>query len=61
MTSDIRRLDDSELAAVTGGGATLYFNNTIVVPHIPQAKDLLTADQVNKLLSIPFSPPVPRG
>ena len=65
MTSDIRLLDDSELAAVIGGGTTLLLNagNTIVLPHIPQAKDLLTPDQISRLLSInsTFNPPIPRG
>jgi bacteriocin-like protein len=56
MTNDMRVLNDSELAAVTGGGATLtlHTNNTITPPHLPQAKDLLTPEQINKLLSIPF-------
>jgi hypothetical protein len=65
MTSNIRPLNESELTAVTGGGATLSLNtaNTIVLPHIPQAKDLLTPDQVSKLLSInsTFNPPIPHG
>lgn len=65
MTSEILVLDESELAAVTGGGTTLLQNaaNTIVLPHLPQARDLLTRDQVSRLLSInsTFNPPIPRG
>jgi hypothetical protein len=65
MTSDIQPLNDTELEAVSGGGAaalpSLNANTSIVLPHIPQAKDLLTQEQITKLLSINFNPPVPHG
>jgi hypothetical protein len=57
-----RLLNDTELESVSGG-ASLIRTSTIVLPHIPQAKDLLTPQQIANLLSInvSFNPPVPHG
>jgi hypothetical protein len=62
MTSYTRLLNDAELDTVSGaGGLPLIATSTIVLPHIPQAKDLLTPDQIASLLLPPFNPPVPHG
>ena len=63
MTNDTKLLNDTELAEVSGGGGliTLSSNSTIAVPHIPQAKDLLTPQQIQKLLSPSFNPPITFG
>jgi len=62
MTRDTGLLNDAELETVSGGGGLpLAFPATIDLPHLPQAKDLLTPAQIDKLLSIPFNPPPPRG
>ena len=62
MTSDTQLLNDTELATVSGG-ISLIGTSTIVLPHIPRDKDLLTPQQIAKLLSINggFNPPVPHG
>ena len=63
MTND-KLLNDTELADVSGGGGLITLSSstsTIVVPHIPQAKDLLTPQQIEKLLSPGFNPPITLG
>lgn len=57
-------LNDAELETVSGGAGPITLSSgNIVLPHIPQAKDLLTPQQIEKLLSISgsFNPPVPHG
>ena len=61
MTKDTGLLTDSELAAVAGGGPTLIRTSTIVLPHIPRDKDLLTPQMIDKLLNGPFNPPPTHG
>ena len=62
MTSNTGLLNDTELATVSGGGGlTTLSTSTIVLPHIPQAKDLLTAQQIEKLISPGFNLPTTRG
>ena len=61
MTKDTGLLTDTELAAVAGGGPTLIRTSTIVLPHIPRDKDLLTPQQIDKILNGPFNPPIPHG
>ena len=52
-------LNDTELETVSGG-VTL---STIVLPNIPRDKDLLTPQQIAKVLSVigGFNPPIPRS
>ena len=54
-------LNDTELKTVSGG-ATLS-TSTIVLPNIPRDKDLLTPQQIAKVLSAigGFNPPIPRS
>jgi hypothetical protein len=62
MTRDTGLLNDAELETVSGGGGLpLVFGSSIDLPKIPRAKDLLTPDQIDKLLTVPFNPPPPRG
>ena len=63
MTSNAHLLNDAELDTVTGGGGptTLNSGNTIVLPHIPRDKDLLTPAQIEKVLSIGINFPIPRS
>jgi hypothetical protein len=62
MTSNTGLLNDTELATVSGGGGlTTLSTSTIVLPHIPQAKDLLTPQQIAKLLTPSFNPPITFG
>jgi hypothetical protein len=62
MTNDTGLLNDTELAAVSGGGGLITLaTRTIALPHIPQAKDLLTPDQIAKLLTPSFNLPITRG
>ena len=63
MTSDTGLLNDTELATVSGGGAISLSTSTIVLPHIPRDKDLLTPQQIANLLSFngSFNPPIPHG
>ena len=58
----LTQLNDADLDAVSGG-LTTFVHSTIDFPKIPQAKDLLTPDQIKKILSIDFNfnPPIPRG
>ena len=42
MTSDTGLLNETELETVSGGITSLIGNSTIVLPHIPRDKDLLT-------------------
>lgn len=62
MTNNTQLLNDSELETVSGG-ASLIGTSTIVLPPIPRDKDLLTPQQIAKLLSFngSFNPPVPHG
>ena len=61
MTKDIGLLNDTELATVTGGGLSLIRTSTIVLPHIPRDKDLLTPQQIEKILNGGFNPPITNG
>jgi len=61
MTKDTGLLNDTELAAVAGGGPTLIRTSTIVLPHIPRDRDLLTPQQIEKILNGGFNPPIPKG
>ena len=64
MSNDSRLLNDTELADVSGGGGLVTLSSrtsNIVLPHIPQAKDLLTPQQIAKLLSLNFNPPIKFG
>ena len=64
MTNDTKLLNDTELADVSGGGGLITLSSStsnIVLPHIPQAKDLLTQEQIQKLLSPSFNPPIKLG
>jgi hypothetical protein len=60
MTNNTQLLNDIELETVSGG-ASLIGTSTIVLPHIPRDKDLLTPQQIEKLLSFNFNPPVTPG
>jgi hypothetical protein len=62
MTRDT--LNDAALDTVSGGLPTsLIGTSTIVKPHIPRNHDLLTPQQIEKLLAVGggFNPPIPRG
>jgi hypothetical protein len=63
MTSDTGLLNETLLETASGGITSLIGNSTIVLPHIPRDKDLLTPQQIAKLLSVNggFNPPVPHG
>jgi hypothetical protein len=62
MTRDTGLLNDNELATVAGGVTSLIgTTSTIVKPHIPRDKDLLTPEQIAKLLSVGFNPPITHG
>jgi hypothetical protein len=64
MSNDSRLLNDTELADVSGGGGLVTLSDrtsNIVLPHIAQAKDLLTPQQIAKLLSPGFNPPITFG
>ena len=62
MTNDTQLLNDTDLEIVSGGATlSLIRTSTIELPHIPQAKDLLTPQQIANLLSISFNPLVPHG
>ena len=63
MTST-RILNDADLDTVTGGTGPVTLSSatsTIVLPHIPRDKDLLTPQMIQKLLSPGFNPPTPNG
>jgi hypothetical protein len=62
MTNDTQLLNETALETVSGG-ASLIRTSTIDLPHIPQAKDLMTPQQIANLLSFngTFNPPVPHG
>jgi hypothetical protein len=63
MTNDTQLLNDTELATVAGGVTSLIRTSTIEVPNIPRDKDLLTPQQIAKVLSVigGFNPPIPRS
>lgn len=64
MTSNTGLLNNSELETVSGGVTSLIVKSgTIVLPHIPRDKDLLTPEQIAKVLAIGggFNPPIPHG
>ena len=63
MTNDTGLLNDTELSTVAGGTPTLTFirTSTIVLPNIPRDKDLLTPQQIEKILNGGFNPPVTNG
>ena len=64
MTDNTKLLNDAELATVTGGGGlNTLSSSTIVLPHIPRDKDLLTPSQIAKVLSPfgGFNPPITNG
>jgi|KBSMisStandDraft_5_1062788.scaffolds.fasta_scaffold7492493_1 hypothetical protein len=60
---EIAELSMDEMDAIAGGNTiSPNTNSTIAVPHV-RPRDLLTQQQVAKLLSIDvnFNPPVPHG
>ena len=60
MTRDT--LNDTALDTVSGGLPTLIAaGSTIVKPHIPRDHDLLTPEQIAKVLSIGINFPPPRS
>ena len=63
MTRNTELLNDTDLAAVSGGLTSLIATGTIVKPHIARDKDLLTPDQIAKILSVfgGFNPPTING
>lgn len=64
MTNDTGLLNVAELETVSGGVTSLIGgNNTIAKPHIPRDHDLLTPQQIAKVLAIGggFNPPIPQG
>ncbi|MGH6752579.1 MAG: hypothetical protein ACREDP_10450 [Bradyrhizobium sp.] len=63
MTSITGLLNDTELATASGGVTSLIVKSNIVLPHIPRDKDLLTPEQIAKVLAIGggFNPPIPRS
>ena len=60
MTNDTQILNDADLENVCGG-ASLIRTSTIDLPHIAQAKDLLTSQQIANLLSPHFHLPITHG
>src|SRR3981189_2791891 len=63
MTRNTELLNDTDLAAVSGGLTSLIATGTIPKPNIPRDKDLLTPAQIAKVLSSfgGFNPPVING
>ena len=64
MTRDTGLLNHAELETVAGGVISLIGTaGTIVLPHIPRDKDLLTPQQIAKILSFNggFNPPITNG
>jgi hypothetical protein len=59
MTRDTGLLNNSELETVSGGVTSLIGKSTIVLPHIPRNQDLLTPEQIAKVVG--FNPPIPRS
>jgi hypothetical protein len=57
---EIAELSIDEMEAVSAGSTISPTNSTIALPHV-RPQDLLTSQQVEKLLSITFNPPVPHG
>ena len=63
MSNDAGLLNDTELSTVSGGATpvlTLNRSSTIVLPHIPRDKDLLTPEQIDKIFN-GFNPPIVHG
>jgi hypothetical protein len=62
MTRDTGPLNDTELSTASGG-VTSLIGTTIAHPHIPRNNDLLTPQQIEKLLAFKggFNPPIPRS
>jgi hypothetical protein len=64
MTRDTGLLNDTDLATVAGGVTSLIgTTGTIVKPHIPRDNELLTPQQIAKILSFNggFNPPITNG
>ena len=64
MTRDTALLNETELATISGGVPSLIGGaTTIAHPHIPRNHDLLTPQQIAKLLAPMggFNPPTPHG
>ena len=64
MTRDTGLLNDAELANASGGlPALIGTATTIAHPHIPRDHDLLTPQQIAKLLAVGggFNPPIPKS
>ena len=63
MTSDSGLLNATELETVSGGITSLIVKSSIVLPHIPRNHDLLTPEQIAKVLAVGggFNPPIPRS
>ena len=61
MIRDTGLLSETELATVAGGVISLI--GTVAHPHIPRNHDLLTPQQIAKLLAPMggFNPPTPQG
>ena len=63
MTRETEILNDTDLADVAGGVTSLIGTaGTIAKPHIPRDSELLTPQQIEKLLSLGggFNPPPPK-
>ena len=64
MTRDSSLLNDTALETVSGGLPSLVGTaTTIAHPHLPRSHDLLTPQQIAKVLAIGggIVPPIPRS
>jgi hypothetical protein len=63
MTRDTGLLNDNELATVAGGGTLTLIatTGTLVLPHIPRDSEMLTPQQIQKLITPSFNPPITLG
>ena len=61
MSRDTGLLNNNELETVAGGVTSLTVKSNIVLPNIPRNHDLLTPEQIAKVLTIGFNPPIPRS
>jgi hypothetical protein len=59
--TNTRILNDADLDTVTGGNGPITLSGPSVVPHIPQAKDLLTPEMIAKILTPGINFPIPRS